>query len=147
MTAGPAGVILTSVSLRLTCPPAREAGAAALLVVFAAGALLGGAREVLEDEPQPAISTATANGARSEIRSMDSSLGRCPAPIDAFRPRSFPAPARWAAIPADSGAAPSRLRSRPQPTPEPPPADSAAASGAAPASLNRMRHPRPAIGI
>ena len=75
-TAGTAGVILNSVSVRLTCPPAPEAGAAgALLVLVAAAALLVAALEVLEDdEPQPAIRAATANGARSEILSMDSSL-------------------------------------------------------------------------
>jgi hypothetical protein len=68
-TAGPSGVILNSVSLRLTCPPAPEAGAAAALLVLVV------ALELLDDdEPQPAIRAATANGASSEIRRMDSSL-------------------------------------------------------------------------
>src|ERR1035437_1461188 len=79
-TAGPSGVILNSVSLRLTCPPAPEAGAAAALPVPGAGAaarlrVLVVALELLnDDEPQPAIRAATANGASSEIRRMDSSL-------------------------------------------------------------------------
>src|SRR5450755_807219 len=64
-TAGLAGVILNSVSLRLTWPPAVLTG-----VLVAAGVAVFGALVMVLDEPQPAISAATANGASMAIRGI-----------------------------------------------------------------------------